>query len=131
MSQEKLETVRAAYEEFARGDFSSWDELPEDFEFVTSSEVPDAGTYRGEAAVRWMKAWVESFEGHTIEATTLIDAGDDMVVVEIVQRGRAHGSETVIEGNWWQAVKLRDGEVARVETFTGRAQALEAAGLTE
>jgi ketosteroid isomerase-like protein len=60
MSQENVEIVRAMYEAFARGDFSGWAELPNDFEFVASPELPDAGTYRGEAAIRWMTGWVES-----------------------------------------------------------------------
>lgn len=69
MSEESVEIVRAMYEPFARGDFSAWADVPDDFEFVASSELPDAGTYRGEAAVRWMTTWVESFDGHMIEAT--------------------------------------------------------------
>ena len=32
-----------------------------------------------------MTAWVESFEGHTIDATEIIDAGDK-VLVAILQR---------------------------------------------
>jgi ketosteroid isomerase-like protein len=43
MSQENVEVVRAAFEQFARGDFSAWADLPDDFEFVTSTELPDAG----------------------------------------------------------------------------------------
>jgi ketosteroid isomerase-like protein len=130
MSQENVEIVRAMYEQFARGDFSAWDDLPDDVEFVTSPEVPDAGTYRGVAAIRWMKAWVESFEGHTIEAREIIDAGDK-VFVAILQRGRPRGSQTVVEGSWWVVHTLSEGIVARAQVFPERAQALEAAGLSE
>jgi ketosteroid isomerase-like protein len=130
MSQENVEAVRAAYERFARGDFSPFEDLGEDFEFVTSPELPDAGTYRGEAAIRWMKAWVDSFDQLTIEATELIDAGE-VVVVALLQRGRPRGSQTVVEGRWWQTVTLRGGEIARTESFPERAQALEAAGLSD
>ena len=130
MSQENVEAVRAAYERYGRGDFSTWADLPDDFEFVTSPEMPDAGTYRGEAARRWMRAWVESFEGLTIEATEIIDA-DDRVVVAISQRGRPRGSQTLVEGHWWVVMTFHGGEVARVEAFPERATALEAAGLQE
>ena len=51
MSQENVEIVRAFYERLARGDFSVLDDLPDDFAFVTSDELPDAGDYRGSAAV--------------------------------------------------------------------------------
>ncbi len=120
--------VRERYERFSRGDFSQMADVADDFELVTTRENPDAGTYRGEAANRWMAAWVESFEGHTIEATEIIDAGDN-VFLAIHQRGRPRGSQTVVEGRWWQVVTLRGGVVTRVETFQERAQALEAAGL--
>ena len=131
MSEENVEIVRAMYEPFARGDFSAWADLPEDFVFVASPELPDAGTYHGDAAVRWMTAWVESFEGHKIEATEIIDAGGDKVLVAIVQRGRPRGSQTVVEGHWWVVMTLPGGELARAEVFPERAQALEAAGLEE
>jgi ketosteroid isomerase-like protein len=128
MSQRNVEVVRAFYERFARGDFSALTAFPGDFEFVTSPELPDAGTYRGEGAIRFMKTWVESFDQLTIEATEIIDAGDK-VVVAIFQRGRPRGSQTAVEGRWWQVVTLLGGEVAQVVTFQERAQALEAAGL--
>jgi ketosteroid isomerase-like protein len=50
MSQENVEAVRAAYEELARGYFSRIANFSDDYEFVTSPEMPDAGSYRGEAA---------------------------------------------------------------------------------
>jgi ketosteroid isomerase-like protein len=129
MAQENVEIVEAMFEPLARGDFSAWADFPDDFEFVASPELPDAGTYRGAEASRWMTAWVESFEGHTIEATE-IDAGDN-VFVAILQRGRPRGSQAVVEGRWWVVMTLGGGELARAEVFPERAQALEAAGLPE
>ena len=130
MSQENVEIVRTRYEHLARGDFSPLAEVADDYEFVTSPEVPDAGTYRGEAAQRWVKSWVESFEGLTIEATEIIDAGDK-VFAALLQRGRLRGSQTQVEGRWWEVDTFREGNVARTEIFPDRAQALEAAGLSE
>jgi ketosteroid isomerase-like protein len=131
VSQEQVELVRAAYEEFSRGDFSGWAELPDDFEFVASPELPDAGTYRGEAARRWLKAWSDSFERLTIEATEIIDAGGDKVVVGIVQRGRPHGSQSIVEGRWWVVATLRGAEFIRTELLPHRYEALNAVGLEE
>jgi ketosteroid isomerase-like protein len=128
MSKENVEIVRAFYEQFARGDFSALAELGDDFEFVTSPELPDAGAYRGEAALGWMRTWVESFDQLTMEATEIIDAGDK-VVVGLFQRGRPHGSKTAVEGRWWQVVTLQGGDVVGAQTFPERAPALEAAGL--
>jgi ketosteroid isomerase-like protein len=97
--------------------------LPDDFEFVASPELSDAGTYRGEAVVKWMTAWVESFEGHTIEATEIIDAGGDKVIAATLQRGRPRGSQAVVEGRWWAVMTVRGGEAVRTEVYPERAQA--------
>jgi ketosteroid isomerase-like protein len=129
MSQENVEIVRAAQQQFARGDFS-WIGVADDFEFVTFREHPEAGTYRGEAARRWLMAWRDSFEEVTIESTETIGAGD-VVFAGILQRGRPHGGRGVVEERSWQVVTFRDGVVIRVEVFLDRTPALEAAGLRE
>jgi ketosteroid isomerase-like protein len=131
MSEENVETVRAIFDLTAQGDFSRWlDNVTDDFVFVTSPDLPDAGTYRGEAAKEWVTAWVESFVGHTIEASDLTDAGDQ-VFFEIFQRGRPPGSQVAVEGRWWVVNTFRGGAIARVEVFDDRANAREAAGLAE
>ena len=122
--------VRARYEQFARGNFDPVPEFGDDFELVTSPENPDAGTYRGEAAQQWLLAWAASFDEFTMEATEIVDAGDK-VLVAVLQRGRPHGSETMMEGRWWQVLTFRGGQAARSEMFADRAPALEAAGLSE
>ena len=131
MSQENVEATRAAYEQYSQGDFSLFfAALSDDFEFVTAAEMPDAGRYRGDEARAWLNAYIESFDGFTMEATEILDA-QDKVVAAIVQRGRPRGSEMPVESRWWQVVTFRDDAVAKVEMFSLRDQALEAAGLRE
>jgi ketosteroid isomerase-like protein len=131
MSQENVERMRASYDRAASGDFSALlDGFTADTEFVTSPEVPDAGTYRGEAAVRWIEQWIASFDDLMIEATEIRDSGDK-VFIGIVQRGRPSGGASQVEGRWWQVATFREGELVRSELFPDRAQALEAAGLSE
>jgi ketosteroid isomerase-like protein len=129
MSQENVEIVRAVQQQFARGDFS-WIKVADDFELVTPRENPDGGTYHGEDARRRLMAWHGSFEEITIESTETIETGDE-VFAGILQRGRPHGSRAAVEERSWQMVTLRDGVVTRVEAFLERAEALEAAGLSE
>jgi ketosteroid isomerase-like protein len=130
VSEENVEAIRAMYEQFARGDFSAFADFGDAFEFVTSPELPDAGTYRGEAARQWVQAWVDSFEGLTIEPTEIIDAGDK-VFAGILQRGRFRGSETATEGRWWAVTTFRDGEMVRAQLFAERTHALGAAGVRD
>jgi ketosteroid isomerase-like protein len=132
MSQENVEATRAAYEQYySQGDFRPFfAAITDDFEFVTAAEMPDAGTYRGERARVWMAQYIKSFDGFTQEATDIVDAGDK-VVVAVLQRGRPRGSETPVESRWWQVVTFRTDGVARVQMFSRRDEALEAAGLRE
>jgi ketosteroid isomerase-like protein len=128
MAQENVELMQTAFEEFARGDFSRWEELGDEFEFVTTADTPDAGTYRGEAARRWLRSWLDAFEELVIEGTEFIDAGDK-VVIGIHQRGTPRGSRVPVEGRWWQVTTIRDGELVRVQVLGTREEALDAAEL--
>jgi ketosteroid isomerase-like protein len=130
MSEENVEVMRAVLDQYADGDFSAIEALGDDFEFVSGAEVPEAGTYRGEEARRWLRGWVATFEGMTIEATEIFDAGDK-VFLGTTARGRPAGSAASVEERWWMVSTFRRREVVRVEMFPERAQALEAAGLSE
>src|SRR5688500_14768158 len=113
MSEENVGTARAMFDLFARGDFSRWyEQVTDDFVFVTSRDIPDGGTYRGEAARDWVMAWVGAFEGHTMEASEFTDV-DDKVLLAIFQRGRPRGSQAAVEGRWWVVMTFRDGAVAK------------------
>jgi ketosteroid isomerase-like protein len=101
-----------------------------DFEFITSPDMPDPGTYTREAADRYRQAWLDSFEELQMEALELVDAGERIVVAEVVQRGRPRGTEIAVEGRWWQVITFRGDDVVRIENFTGRAEALAAARLS-
>jgi len=87
MAKENVAALRAAFKQYAQGDFSPIEALGDDFELIVSPEAPDAGTYRGEDARRWLRAWVASFEEMTIEATEIVDSGDK-VFLGMTQRGR-------------------------------------------
>ena len=125
-----MAAIREAFERFASGDFSGLAELPDHPEIVTSREVPDAGTYRAEAAREWLKAWIDSFESLTFEPVEILDAGD-RVLVEFIQRGQPRGGDAPVELRTWSVTTHRGGIVVRFELFQNRAQALEAAGLSE
>ena len=131
MSQENVAAVREQFERFARGDFSGTDELPDEVEVVTAREMPDAGTYRGEAARKWLLAWVDSFDSLTLTPVEILDGGDDRVFAEFVQRGIPRGGSTPVELRTWSVTTRREGIVTRFELFQRRQEALEAAGLRE
>jgi ketosteroid isomerase-like protein len=124
MSEEAMDLARAAFEQFSRGDFSSYADLPDEFELVLAPEMPDAGTYRGAAAREWATAWVNSFDRLRQEPIEFIDAGDDQVLVEFIQRGWTAGSDVPVELRTWGVSTVRDGRVLRTLLFQNRNEAL-------
>ena len=131
MPQEAIDVSRALFEQFSRGDFSAFADLPDEFELVLAPEMPDAGTYRGAAAREWATAWVNSFERLTQEPIEFIDAGGGQIFVEFVQRGWMAGSDVPVELRTWSVSTVRDGTFLRTSLFQKRSDALEAAGLSE
>ena len=131
MSEETVDAFRAAFEQFARGDFSPFESIADEFELVLAPEMPDADTYHGAAARQWLDAWVDSFDRLTFEPVEFRDVGDDRVLIEYIQRGWAAGSEVPVELVNWSLATVRDGRVVRWQAFTNHAEALEAAGLSE
>ena len=87
-----MDLSRVLFEQFSRGDFKVVAELPDEFELVLAPEMPDAGTYRGAAARDWLARWVDSFDRLTQEPVEIIDAGEDRVLAEFIQRGWTAGS---------------------------------------
>jgi ketosteroid isomerase-like protein len=62
-----------------------------------------------------------------LTAEESIDGGD-RVVVSGYFRGRGRGSGVEVDTGFYDVYTLRDGKIVRVDEFTGRAEALEAAG---
>ena len=75
---------------------------------------------------RWMGAWVD----HRFELRELIDSGDQVLAVGW-QQGRGRGSGVEVSEEIFSVWTLRAGKIVRQRMFRDRAQALEAAGLSE
>jgi ketosteroid isomerase-like protein len=132
MSQENVEVVRDIYERWREGDFrTSVDVLDPLVLFVLRPEFPDAGTYLGrERIAEYMRGFLEPWSRITIEAEDITDAGDS-VVVAVRQAGVGEESGAATELRYFQVWSFRGRKVIRLENFRERAEALEAAGLSE
>ena len=131
MSQENVEVVRRWIEAYNRRVFEGLMELTEpDFE-MKSLFVPIEGDFRGYAALdAYFEAVDDAYEHLLSVPEEFIDAGAAVLVVTHLDwRGKGSGAhgETPIVVTFW----LRAGKVFREETFTDRAEALEAVGLSE
>ena len=130
MSQQDLETIRAAYQGMHRGDFLRT--VQPDFELKTPAGGPEGGTtFRGpDEAREAFESFYAPYEDVVIEPQEFFERGDQMVVF-FLMRSRPRGSSAVVEvraGHLWT---MREGKAARLEIFPERAKALDAAGRSE
>ena len=133
MSQENVEIVREMVTRFNRDGFMPEDLFDPDVELSNIRESPLPGPYRGYEGLRkWREGVFEVIEDGRFEIDDLIDVDEAGLVIHktrLLGRARHTGIEVDIE--WTNVQWLRDGRIFRSESFTNRAEALEAAGLSE
>jgi ketosteroid isomerase-like protein len=144
MSQENVEIVRRSYEannlvgrtslefldpEEVAPDF--WACLAPDVELHDRSELPDARVYRGRAAAKeFFRKTQEAFAEIRWEPLEFVDLGHAVVVeAKVIATGR--GSDVRTELDETDVFWFRDGMIVRLQGFATKAEALEAAGLSE
>jgi ketosteroid isomerase-like protein len=105
--------------------------LDENVEWDYVGAFPEAVTYRGPEEVgEFLHGWAGGFDDFGYEADETIDAGD-CVVVGLHQWGRGKETGARVESRTWQVFSFRDGKVTRCRGYATKAEALEAAGLSE
>jgi hypothetical protein len=134
MSQENVELLRRAMQEFLAGDrdFGAGLVHP-DVEWDASDMdlLDTTGFYRGPEGVRefWRK-WLSAWETVQFEYE-LVEAGDRVVALfDQRMRGRSSGIEVAL-GKYAHVYTFRDGLIVHFKLYRNQAEALAAAGLGE
>jgi ketosteroid isomerase-like protein len=132
MSQENVETMRAAIDAFNRRDGDGFGAvLANDAEIVPVRAALEGTVYRGpSAATQYCTAVEESWENLTWEVEEIKD-GDSWVLALGRIRGRGRGSGAAIDAKGAWLARFRDGLVTNFRTYPDRRDALEAVGLAE
>jgi ketosteroid isomerase-like protein len=141
MSEDAFETVRKlrdSFNAFMQGDVSS-EELSQllhpDVEYVWRDRrtYPDTPQHlRGvPEVVTFMEQFRDGWADLVQEPLEHIQASDGRVVVFVRQTGRGRESGVPIEIHFFELCTIRDGTLRLAEYFRHRADALEAAGLSE
>jgi ketosteroid isomerase-like protein len=133
MSQENVELVRGIWEADRRRDVAAIHAAyAPDIEWEDNSGLwGDWGVARGPDGIRRaFRRWYEAFEDVDMEFGEVDDVGDD-VVVTYPLRARGRGSGIEVNQSFTLVWTLQEGKVVRIRSYAGRAQALEAAGLSE
>ena len=133
MSHENAETLRRATEAFDRADKAAWlSTVDPDALMVPAREWPEYAPIRGSEAI-WdfyvevTGAWAEA----PSELAEIREVGDDTVVVNNRREARGRASGAGVPFDYWSVTTFRRGKIARMEWFSDRGQAFEAAGLSE
>jgi ketosteroid isomerase-like protein len=124
--------VRAAFEAWNRGDFDGWlaDADPE-IEWYVLPEAPDPGPHRGHQVISERAAlWRDTLADFRGEVEEYIDAGE-YVIAPARMRGRPPGSDAEVVLDEVYVSKIRDGKIVELREYRTKAEALEAAGLSE
>ena len=118
-----IDTARAAYEAFGKGDLDALrEDFAEDAVWVTSDELPLGGTVEGRDAILGNFAQIPNYwSSFSVDPEEFIDAGEYVVV-----RGtqRAANDKGSFEAPFVHVLKYgADGKTVRGEFFTDSAKA--------
>ena len=142
MSEENVEMARRTYaklnEAYRAGDPSIFRPILE--EYCDQDVVFEPAGLLPDSARRPHKGWdgvlaiigvqVEAFSEGWLEATEFIDRGDHLIV-PLRFGGRARHTGLPVEFSLVQLITIENGKVTRLEMHRTKADALEAAGLSE
>jgi ketosteroid isomerase-like protein len=143
MSEENVERVRWGYEAWNRRDFDQESEFfdpeiewrPASVAGETSTEdfarIPGAdAVYHGPEGVRrFWETFIEPWEQVTVDVEELRDSGDCVVAFTRFRAVARNGLKVDMPSV--HVFTFRGSKVVRFEAFADRAEALEAAGLSE
>ena len=133
MSQENVETLRRAVDPFNRRDIPAFlDTLAPDVEWIPIMATLEDRVYRGrDEVLRWVEALDADWEFFEIHPDQFHDLGDRVLTFGHWRaRGRVSGVTLENQPAAWLH-EVKGGKIARMQTFTDRAEALEAVGLSE
>jgi ketosteroid isomerase-like protein len=133
MAEGDADVVRRAWAATSRRDIRAWlDCLDPRIEAIPFGAAMEGRVYRGhEGVLNWLQqeifATYETFEVHPEE---IREVGEHLLVFgRWCARGKESGMQLEVTASW--VVDVRDGKILRWQTYTDRAEALEAVGLSE
>ncbi len=137
MPQDNVERAREGYAALSlamrSGDLDSYfsEFMHPEIEWVPLEGALDFDVSVGHEPVKGrIRAIFEVMDEPEIEPEEIIDGGEKVFVAVRIS-GRGKGSGIDMEASWFHVLTPRDDKLVRVEWHATRAEALEAAGLSE
>lgn len=119
MGEADVEALERGYAALNRGDLSVvLDLLDLDIEWHEPGPSPEAGTHRGrDTFERFLRGWLESFEGFRVEPERVVRRGDQLVAV-VRQTGAGWSSGVQVETRLAHVWTVANGKAIRWEATT-------------
>jgi ketosteroid isomerase-like protein len=116
---------------FTEGTDELFELLDPQAEWIPITAALEGTSYKSEAGIRrWMGEMKREWEVYETRPEEFLDLGDDRVLVLGTWRARGRGSGVELDSQQaaW-LISIEAGKVIRMQTFTNRHKAFEAAGL--
>ena len=133
MSRENVKLYYRAVDALNRRDLDAYlAVMADDVEAVPrTGALEGESSYRGHDGVRrWLNSLLDVFPDYSMELADVRDLGD-LTLATIHARGHGAGSAAPTDQAFWLVIRWRRGKCIWWRTFDTRADALEAAGLSE
>ena len=92
--------------------------------------LDDVGLIRGHNALRrYYEDWIDTLDDLRLEVEEIIFEADDRVAAAVRNSGRGRASGVPVDGRYYVACVVRDGQIVAGREYPTRQQALEAEGL--
>ena len=89
------------------------------------------GSHGRETWIEGQRRWLADWGELRYEPNEIIDLGDDRLLLLGRATGVGRGSGVEIDAEWGLLATISDGLIAREQSFLDKAEALDAAGLSE
>jgi uncharacterized protein len=133
MSEADFEVIRQAWAGFSRGDIAGLlENLDPDIEVVPFGAKMEGKLYRGHQGVQdwWQQEILANWEVFETLPEEFRRVGDRILVFgRWVARGKTSGVDLQVPATW--IVDMREGKIARWQTYTDRGEALAALRLRD
>jgi ketosteroid isomerase-like protein len=116
MGDANIETLKRGYDALNRGDLSVVLELLDpDIAWHEPAPSPEAGAHRGrDSFERFLRGWLESFDGFRVEPERVVERGDELVAV-VRQTGTGRSSGLQVETRLAHVWTVANGKAVRWE----------------
>ena len=131
MPPENVEIGRRILDAYNRRDKAAYVALCDpEMEWIPPAEWPEAAPVRGPEAIwQFIVELDDPWEEGVYELVEIIDGTNDRIVAHLRRTVRGKASGVDAEFEYWNVATFRNGKQVRAEWFTGRTEALAAAGL--